>query len=163
MHSNSSQIKSAEKPTLLWQVKEFSDLTPLELYEILRLRSEVFVLEQTCLYQDLDGKDAACLHVFGTENGSNELVAYARIVPAGLSYEVPAIGRVIVSQKYRGHGFGYDLMKKCLGEIRSKQATSPIKISAQAHLADFYENLGFEKNSELYEEDGIPHLEMICY
>lgn len=142
-----------------WVVKEFATLSVTQLYEILQLRAEVFVVEQTCDYQDLDGKDAESLHVCGYEN--EQLVAYARIVLAGVSYPEISIGRVVVSPKKRGEGLGKQLMDESLVWICEKYGTQPVRISAQSHLEKFYSEIGFKPTGKAYLEDGIPHIEML--
>lgn len=140
--------------------KHFQDLSASELYDILCLRSEIFVVEQTCIYNDMDNKDQKCLHLMGFAN--KQIVVYARLVPEGISYEkYSSIGRVIVHPDYRGQQLGYLLMNKAIQETK-KHCTAPIKISAQAHLEGFYSNLGFATTTDKpYLEDGIPHLAMI--
>ena len=142
-----------------WVTKSFSTLTVNELYEILRLRAEVFVVEQTCDYQDLDGKDHDSLHVCGYEN--EQLMAYARIVNAGISYSEISIGRVVVSPKKRGVGLGKELMIESLAQIQYKFGPNPVRISAQTHLEKFYNEMEFKSTGKAYLEDGIPHIEML--
>lgn len=142
-----------------WLTKEFLDLSVSQLYEILQLRAEVFVVEQTCDYQDLDGKDSKSLHVCGYEN--EKLIAYARIVLAGVSYSEISIGRVVVSPSRRSEGIGEILMKESLSQIFTHFGNQLVRISAQSHLAKFYGGLGFEPTGKAYLEDGIPHIEML--
>ena len=142
-----------------WLTKKFSDLSATQLYEILQLRAEVFVVEQTCYYQDVDGKDFESLHVCGYEN--NKLVAYARIVQAGVSYAEISIGRVVVSAIKRGEGVGEILMKESLIQVFTHFGNQSVRISAQSHLAKFYGDLGFKPTGKAYLEDGIPHIEML--
>jgi ElaA protein len=144
---------------IAWQLKTFDSLTPHELYAILRLRTEVFVVEQTCIFQDMDNKDQSCWHLMGWEN--DKLVAYTRLVPPGLSYEQPSIGRVVTSPAARGGGIGKLLMEKSILELTRFYGKTPIKIGAQLYLKRFYESLGFRQTSEVYDEDGIDHIEMI--
>ncbi len=130
------------------------------LYDILRLRQEIFVVEQTCPYLDADGKDLESIHVTGI-NQDNKLVCYARIIPPGLSYPgFASIGRVICHQNYRKHGYGKFLMQKTIGKTMSLYPNFPIKIGAQSYLKKFYESLGFKDIGEPYIEDGIPHIIM---
>jgi ElaA protein len=143
-----------------WDIKKFEELTSLELYIILKLRAEVFIVEQNCPYQDLDGKDLRSLHLIGM-NELNELVAYARLLPQHISYPEASIGRVVSSPNYRKTGLGKELMKKALEVIYEKFGNSPIRIGAQLYLKDFYESLGFVKISDEYLEDNIPHIEML--
>lgn len=142
-----------------WTFKGFSELSPFELYQVLRLRSEVFVVEQECIFLDMDNLDAASMHLQGRIN--DELIAYVRILPPGLAYEEPSIGRVITSPSARRTGAGKALMKKAIEEANSLYPNSSIKIGAQLYLKNFYEGFGFEQCSEMYLEDGIEHIKMI--
>ena len=138
--------------------KTFSELTTLELYEILRLRSAVFVVEQECIYQDIDNKDQKATHVSGYKNG--ELVAYTRVFQPGDYFDTTAIGRVVVEKKSRQYGYGKEIMKKTLDHIISNNLDKKITLSAQKYLVSFYEDLGFAVVGEEYLEDGIPHIAM---
>lgn len=142
-----------------WRVKKFEELDVQELYAILRLRSEVFVVEQNCVFQDMDNKDQPSYHLMGSEN--NTLLAYTRLVPPGVSYEVASIGRVITSQASRGTGIGKELMEKSIEESVKLFGNGPIKIGAQLYLREFYSSFGFRQSSDVYDEDGIDHIEMI--
>jgi ElaA protein len=144
---------------LSWTLKPFSSLSPDELYAILRLRSEVFVVEQNCVFQDMDNKDQLSWHLMGWQD--NVLVAYTRLVPPGISYPQPSIGRVITSKLVRNNGTGKLLMKKSIEELVSLFGKSPIRIGAQLYLKKFYSSFGFEQSSDIYDEDGIDHIEMI--
>jgi ElaA protein len=139
-------------------LKTFTELSVKELYEIMQLRNEVFIVEQNCAYQDLDGKDPDTLHLMGKVNG--ELAAYARLLKPGMSYKEAAIGRVVVSQKYRGRNFGVDLMQQAITDCLSKFNTKEIIVSAQQYLEKFYTDLGFVTESDMYLEDDIPHIKM---
>jgi len=139
--------------------KPFDALTPKELYEILRLRSEIFVVEQNCIFLDQDNKDFSCQHLMLYAN--KELMAYARIVPAGLSFDEPSIGRIVSSHAARGKGFGKHLVKLSIDNCIRLYGNRPIKIGAQLYLKAFYESFGFEQVSEIYDEDGIDHIDMI--
>ncbi|MFH0357954.1 GNAT family N-acetyltransferase [Streptococcus sp. A27] len=141
-----------------WEIKAFDQLSLQELYTILTLRTNVFVVEQACPYPEVDGKDPNCLHLLGTING--ELVAYLRILPAGLSYDEVSIGRVVIKSSHRGKGLGRPMMEQAIHFITNEWKESQIKIGAQAHLEKFYSSLGFEPVSEVYLEDDIPHLDM---
>lgn len=143
---------------LKWSLKTFDELTNHELYEILRLRNEVFVLEQQCVFLDQDNKDQQCHHLAGRHDG--QLMAYARMVPAGLSYPYPSIGRVVVSPAGRGKMYGVALMNKSIETIHQLYGQVSIRIGAQLYLKKFYESFGFQQSSEIYDEDGIDHLEM---
>lgn len=139
--------------------KKFTELSIDELYQILRLRSEVFVVEQDCVYQDIDNKDQKALHLFFTAN--NKVVAYTRLFDAGLYFDTASIGRVIVKESHRKDGLGHDLMQQSIQTIKNEFKTSKITVSAQTYLKKFYESHGFIKTSEEYLEDGIPHIKMI--
>ncbi len=141
------------------QVKTFKELTKEALYDVLQLRSEVFVVEQNCVYQDIDGKDQKALHVLGFKD--NKLVAYTRIFKPGDYFKEPSIGRVVVVKKERAYKYGYDIMKASIKAIAKYYNTSLIKISAQVYLKKFYTNLGFIAIGEAYLEDDIPHIAMI--
>lgn len=140
--------------------KTFTQLTIKELHDSFVLRSEVFVVEQNCIYQDIDGKDPNGIHILGIDR-KKELVAYARVLPKGESYSsFVTIGRLVVSKTHRGRNYGHDLVKKGIEEAIKLDVTSPIKISAQAHLVSFYNRHGFVVDGESYLEDGIPHIAM---
>ncbi|MEI2739436.1 MAG: GNAT family N-acetyltransferase [Chitinophagaceae bacterium] len=142
-----------------WVLKKFDDLTPAELYAIIQLRNEVFVVEQTCAYQDADNKDLSCHHLMGWKD--NKLVAYSRILPPGLAYREPSIGRVVTSPSARGGGIGHKLMEKSIEKLYSLYGINPIKIGAQFYLLKFYTSLGFQQTSDIYLEDNIQHIEMV--
>ena len=141
-----------------FQVKYFQELTITELYEILQLRSEVFVVEQDCVYQDLDFKDQKSLHVFGLKN--DKIVVYTRIFKPGDYFECASIGRVVVQENERKFGFGHDVMKASIIAIKNHFNVDEITISAQVYLKKFYESHGFKKVGDDYLEDGIPHIRM---
>lgn len=141
------------------QIKTFSELTLQELYTILQLRSEVFVVEQDCVYQDIDGKDEKALHVLGFK--SDKLIAYTRIFKPGDYFENASIGRVVVKKNERDFKYGYAIMKASMEAIETRFNQRKIKISAQAHLKSFYNNCGFIAFGETYLEDGIPHTAMM--
>ena len=143
---------------MTWLLKTFDSLTLQELYAILRLRTEVFVVEQNCVFQDMDNKDQQCYHLMGWQDG--QLNAYTRLVPPGVSYKEPSIGRVVTSPVARGNGTGKLLMEKSIEEIIQLYGKTPIKIGAQLYLKKFYESLGFSQTSNKYDEDGIDHIEM---
>ncbi len=144
---------------ITWQLKHFNQLTTTELYTLLQLRSEVFVVEQTCPYLDPDGKDLYCHHLMGYVG--NDLAVYSRLVPAGVSYAEVSIGRVISSPKYRGQQLGKQLMEKSVEAISELYGSAPIRIGAQAYLKQFYEGFGFVDLNQPYLEDGIPHIIML--
>lgn len=141
------------------KVKTFKELTLTELYNILMLRSEVFVVEQDCVYQDIDGKDQKALHVLGYN--SNQLVAYTRLFKPGDYFNEASIGRVVVAQNQRQHKFGYAIMKASIDTINTLYNETKIKISAQMYLKRFYNNLEFIEVGEQYLEDNIPHIAML--
>jgi len=143
---------------MIWKLKKFNDLTPHELYAILQLRNEVFVVEQNCVYQDADNKDQESIHLMGWEN--DWLAAYTRILPPGLGYDLPSIGRVVTSPRIRKTGAGKIVMEKSIEAAESLFGKTPIRIGAQCYLKNFYEFLGFQQSSAEYLEDGIPHIEM---
>ena len=145
--------------SLTWILKEFEELSPTELYAIIRLRNEVFVIEQNCIYQDADNKDPASLHLCGWAN--DELVAYTRLMPPGLSYKECSIGRVVTSPAHRNTGAGRELMRVSIEKTFNAFNTDTIKIGAQLYLKKFYESLDFVQCSDQYLEDGIPHILML--
>ena len=140
-------------------VKLFNELSTLELYSILQLRSQVFVVEQDCVYQDIDGKDQNALHVLGYKD--NKLVAYSRVFKPGEYFKQASIGRVVVREKARKHNYGYEIMNASIKAVEENFNEFTIKVSAQTYLKQFYNNLGFKQVGEEYLEDGIPHIAMI--
>lgn len=142
-----------------WEIKEFSQLTLDELYEISRLRSEVFFIEQGCMCEDLDMKDQDAYHMIGTENG--RMAAYLRILKKGAVYQQPSIGRVLVEKSCRRRGIAGEMMKKAMDFVTEELKENSIRISAQLYLKDFYTELGFEQISDIYQEGGIDHISMI--
>ena len=143
-----------------WQLKSFHELTAAELYAIMRLRAEVFIVEQNCPYQDADGKDLKSHHLMGYDAGDG-LVAFSRLLPPGVSYAEASIGRVVSSPKVRRTGAGRELMKQSLLEMEKLFGKGPVRIGAQAYLRKFYEDFGFVQEGEEYLEDGIPHIIML--
>ncbi|MCW5514688.1 GNAT family N-acetyltransferase [Muriicola sp. Z0-33] len=139
-------------------VKNFEEITTKELYNILQLRAAVFVVEQNCAYQDLDGKDEKALHIIGSKNG--DIVAYTRIFAPGDYTDKACIGRVVVKKDQRAFGYGKDIMIASIDAIRNSFKTSEICLSAQSYLTKFYKELGFSQVGEEYLEDGIPHIMM---
>jgi ElaA protein len=146
---------------LNWILKKFEELTPVELYCIIQLRNEVFVVEQNCAYQDADDKDQPSMHLCGWDE--EKLVAYTRIIPPGISYAEASIGRVVTSPVYRNTGAGRVLMKESISRTFSQFNCNAIKIGAQVYLTKFYQSLGFVQSSPEYLEDGIPHIEMLMH
>jgi ElaA protein len=145
---------------LRWIVLPFSKLSLNQLYELLKLRMEVFVVEQNCPYQDNDGKDEKSYHLMGI-NSEGILVAYARVLPAGLTFEEVSIGRVCTSASVRKNGSGKELMQQALLFIKNTFGNVPVRIGAQLYLKRFYSGLGFSAEGEEYLEDNIPHVEMV--
>ena len=142
-----------------WQCKAFNELSPAELYQILRLRSEVFVVEQHCPYLDEDNKDQASSHFMGWLQG--RLLAYVRILPAGLAFDEVSIGRVVNSPSVRNQGIGKKLMENAILKTWELHGKQNIRIGAQLYLKKFYTSLGFQKVSDIYLEDDIEHIEML--
>ena len=144
----------------VFQHKKFDDLSIQELHALYALRLEVFVVEQDCVYQDIDGKDPKALHIIGKEG--KELVAYARIFEKGIAYSnYASIGRIVTSPIYRGKKIGHALVDYCIEQCKNTYPNQNIKISAQAHLENFYNKHGFIAFGKTYLEDGIPHVGMI--
>ena len=139
-------------------IKNFQDLSNTEIYQILRLRSEVFVVEQECIYQDIDNKDKKAVHIFLKEK--NEIIAYSRVFKEKEYFENPSIGRVVVVNKRRMYGVGKKIMNISIDYIKQNIKAKSIEISAQKYLKKFYSNLGFVKQGEEYLEDNIPHVRM---
>lgn len=142
-----------------WQVKTFGELSLEELYQLLRLRNEVFIVEQHCPYPDLDNADQLALHVLG--HLPEGLAAYTRLFAPGVRSDLASIGRVVTSPSARGTGLGRQLMERSIAAVAAHWGPVPIRISAQLYLQQFYESLGFVKKSEMYLEDNIPHIEMV--
>jgi len=147
--------------TFFWRCKSFDELSQLELYSVLQLRTQIFVVEQDCVYQDMDNKDQLSYHMMGFDD--SKLVAYTRLIPQGISYqEACSIGRVVVDGSYRKSGIGKDLMHRSIKKCNELFGdASEICISAQSYLKDFYTNLGFVATGKEYLEDGILHQEMV--
>lgn len=141
-----------------WKIKSFEELSVNELYAILKLRSEIFVVEQNCVYLDIDGKDQLALHLFGEFEG--KILAYSRLFKPGITFDNASIGRVVVDANYRDRKWGHDLMREAIAGIHSHFGESKITIGAQLYLKKFYESHGFVQTSEMYLEDDIPHIEM---
>lgn len=154
-------MKNNNSPSLSlnWQYKTFTQLTTEELYNILQLRNQVFVVEQNCPYLDIDYKDIVSQHLWATVD--HHVVAYARILPPGVSFEQIAIGRVCVNPNFRRYGLGRLLMTEAINVINSNHQQTPIKIDAQTYLINFYQSLGFNVVSDEYMEDNLPHVEML--
>ncbi len=145
---------------ITWQSLPFTKLTTLQLHELIRLRVDVFVVEQTCPYHELDGKDLldGVHHLMGFSNG--EIVACARLLPAGVSYDNVSIGRVATKITARGNGLGHQLIAEALKQCEQLWPGKTIDISAQEHLEGLYQSHGFKRISDMYLDDGIPHIDM---
>lgn len=143
----------------VWRLMAFEDLRVSQLYEALRLRSEVFVVEQQCIFQDMDGDDLKAMHLFGVQDG--ELQAYARCFEAGVKFPEAAFGRVLIRQSARGKGLGHVLIEQAISAISQVWGPQAIRIGAQMPLIDFYAKHGFVDAGTHYLEDGIAHLEML--
>ncbi|HSJ38946.1 MAG TPA: GNAT family N-acetyltransferase [Planococcus sp. (in: firmicutes)] len=143
---------------MTWKLYKFEELTAAELYEMLKLRVDVFVVEQKCPYPELDNLDQQSVHLAYKENG--EILAYARLVPAELKYGVPSIGRVIVSSDARGRGLARELVRRSIDFIFTEWKPEEIRLQGQLYLKEFYQSFGFNPISDVYDEDGIPHLDM---
>ncbi|WP_288130191.1 GNAT family N-acetyltransferase [Microbulbifer sp.] len=148
-------------PKYCWS--PFDQLTPGELYEILRARQEVFTVEQDCAYQDADGMDQHAWHLccWDSKSQAPALLSYLRVVFPGNKYNEPSIGRVLTSKSARGTGLGKELVQLGIAHTQREYPQTPIRISAQLYLKRFYEAFGFEQTSDAYDEDGIPHIEMV--
>ncbi len=151
--------KSQGVINLNWNLKRFEELTLSEIYEILRLRNEVFVVEQNCAYQDCDGKDINSYHLYSEDNG--RIISYLRIIDKGVSYNEVSIGRVLVRKNYRGKGISRQMMIEAIKFIEQTLNEKEIRIQAQAYLIEFYKSFGFIEISGEYTEDGIPHIDML--
>lgn len=140
-------------------IKTFDELSNKELYEIIRARTEVFVVEQNCPYQELDNLDSLCCHVYFKENGV--ISAYLRIVPPGVRFREVSLGRIFTASSFRGKGLGLKIVEKGIKSAEKIYGKCPIRIAAQTYARGFYEQLGFVKASDEFDEDGIVHIEMI--
>ena len=145
---------------MTWRYEAFARLAPDELYRIVRLRERVFVVEQTCPYQDADGVDPRCDHLW-TEAADRSVLAYLRVVPGGAKYDEPSLGRIVTAPETRRTGLGRALVIEGLACARARFGAVPIRIGAQKYLERFYGSFGFVRASDDYVEDGIPHLEML--
>jgi ElaA protein len=144
---------------MIWQAKTFAALSKEELYKILQVRNEVFIVEQKTYYQDLDNKDFEAMHIFLSDDDGSVL-AYCRIMRPGVSYEECCIGRVLTKPSARAHGYGRILVQKALDFLKEEWDTTAVRISAQCYLQTFYESYGFIATGETYLEDDLPHIEM---
>ncbi|MCI6692828.1 MAG: GNAT family N-acetyltransferase [Clostridium sp.] len=142
-----------------WEIKKFKELSVEELYRILELRNSVFIVEQECIYQDCDRKDLEAFHLLCIED--DKVIATLRILHKGVSYKEMSIGRVVVHKEYRRQNLGRKSMEMAIEYIKDKYGDSPIRISAQVYIKEFYKSLGFIEVSDVYLEDDIPHIEML--
>lgn len=145
--------------SIIWKIKTFDEFTVPELYNVLKARCDVFILEQNCVYPDLDGYDPQAIHIWAEENG--EILANCRIFDRGIKYKEASIGRVLTTEKARGKNLGKQLMKYAIETIETRFNTTEIRISGQDYLLKFYTDLGFQDTGKKYLEDGIPHTEML--
>jgi ElaA protein len=143
---------------VIWEIKPFEALSTTELHFVLQLRAEVFIVEQNCVYQDIDGKDSKALHLLGKFDG--KIVAYARLFKSGDYFENASIGRVVIAADYRDKKWGHEMMQQAIKGIETHFNENKITISAQLYLQKFYESHGFVQTSEMYLEDDIPHIQM---
>ena len=143
-----------------YQVKSFQELSLEEFHDIIALRIQIFIIEQNCPYQEVDGKDKLAHHLF-SKNEMDEIIAVTRILPQGISYAEVAIGRVVVHEDYRGTGLGNQLMADSMNFVKDEYGKVPVRLSAQKHLENYYGNHGFKSTGKEYLEDGIPHVEML--
>lgn len=144
--------------SIQWKIKPFKALSVSEMYSLLQLRSQVFVVEQNCVYQDIDGKDYKALHLIGEYDG--KIVAYCRLFKSGDYFQEASIGRVVIDANYRDKKWGHEMMKQAIAGIETHFKETKIIISAQLYLQKFYESHAFVQTSEMYLEDDIPHIEM---
>jgi ElaA protein len=166
MAITATPVASSASAAISWQHLAFQALSPQQLYAALQLRSEVFVMEQNCPFQDMDGADAQAWHVLGWAASSQDqpvptLVAYARCFPVAVKFAEASIGRVVTRAMVRGTGAGAVVMQQAIACVQRQWGVQPIRIGAQAHLERFYGRLGFVTASLPYIEDGIPHIEML--
>jgi ElaA protein len=148
------------KTQITWSVLHFEDLSVKQLFDVLQLRNQIFIVEQNCPYLDVDEKDLNSFHVFGV-NQQQKIIATSRVLPPGVSYSEASIGRVAVAIDSRGTGIGDELNRVSMEFIRNYFGDIPIRLSAQKHLTNYYNKHGFKVVSDPYDEDGIPHVEML--
>ena len=144
---------------MIIEIKKFNELTINELYELLKLRAEVFIVEQKCIFNDIDDKDLKSIHIMIKTN--NKIEAYLRVLEPGVSYSNSSVGRVLVAKDSRKNGLARKIVKEGINYIINNFQNKNITIGAQEYLKDFYESLGFKAISQVYLEDGIPHLDMV--
>ena len=154
-----SSVMQKAPPTLDWKLAALDTLAVEELYAVFQLRTEVFVVEQNCVFQDMDGADEQALHLLGTQDG--HLLAYARLFPAGIKFTEASIGRVVTRSSARGTGLGHALIQRAIASVHTLWGVQAIRIGAQARLKAYYSQHGFVDVGMPYVEDGIDHLEMV--
>jgi ElaA protein len=159
MAASRPSVRAQSDRVIHWRLAPFAELTAREVHDLLQLRAEVFVVEQDCVFQDVDGADVDSWHLLGTDGDT--LAAYCRLIPAGVKFAEPSIGRVVTSTKLRGTGRGRELMAEALRIADTLWPGKPIRIGAQQQLERFYEDFGFTRASAPYDEDGIMHIEML--
>ncbi|MET0534107.1 MAG: GNAT family N-acetyltransferase [Steroidobacter sp.] len=145
--------------SIQWQWRQYAELSPQQIYAIFAARQAVFIVEQNCPYLDMDGKDLEALHLIAWSG--DDVAAYLRVIAPGVSFTEPSLGRIITTKIGRGTGLGRELVARGLNKVYELYPTLPTRIGAQAHLHKFYGSLGFAQASEPYDEDGIPHIEML--
>ncbi len=148
------------KTQTFWSWQEFDNISGQQMHEILRLRQDIFIVEQQCLYADADGWDSSALHLSGRDE-QGQIVAYARLCPPGSKYPEPSIGRLLTIKRRRGSGLARSAIELCIQKAAEVWQSTQVRISAQFYLYDFYVELGFTKISEIYDEDGIRHVDMM--
>jgi ElaA protein len=155
-------MKTPDLSEIIWHEKLFKDLTTESLYQFLRLRAEVFIIEQDCIYQDIDNNDAGATHIYATTTPEPNapVIAYARILQPNQKYPNASIGRIVTSSSFRGLGLGKLLVEQSVSLCKKLYPNYGITISAQKHLEEFYRNFDFQSDSEVYLEDDIPHIRM---
>ncbi len=163
-----SAIAASPAPVINWRRVAFADLTPHQLYELLQLRTDVFVMEQACAFQDMDGYDHLAVHLLGTavpestgDGKSGPLIAYARLFPAGVKFTEASIGRVITRHTVRGTGLGHVLIREAIASVETLWGKQPIRIGAQSRLTAYYRQHGFVEVGPAYLEDNIDHQDML--
>lgn len=155
-------MSTGDGAAMRWRWHDWADWPRQLLYDALRLRSEIFVVEQNCVFLDIDGLDPHCRHLCALDP-QERLVAYLRLLPPGLKSPYPALGRVVVAQGHRRSGLGRELMRRGIEECSKRHRGLAVQVSAQQHLEAFYGSLGFARSSEPYDEDGILHLDMLRF
>lgn len=157
-HDHAAHADARAPVAVAWEHRAFTQLTPAELYGVMQLRQDVFVVEQRCAYADADGLDHMARHLFAVHR--SVIVAYARLFRPGVRGTAAVIGRVVIAKAVRGRGLGRELMQRAIAAIEEEHGPVPIRLGAQAHLQPFYQSFGFVRDGEDYVEDGIPHLPM---